>query len=53
MVEISVSQTEDERPIRSRATVAVAELAMQRIVVPRDESLYAGSNPVSHPDLKY
>ncbi len=30
------------------ATVAVAEMAMQRIVVPRVETLNAGSNPVGH-----
>lgn len=29
-------------------TVALAELAMQRIVVPRGEILYAGSSPVGH-----
>ena len=32
----------------ARSTVAVAELAMQRIVVPRDKSLYTGSSPVGH-----
>ena len=30
-------------------TVAVAELAMQWIVVPRGEILNAGSSPVGHP----
>ena len=29
-------------------TVALAELAMQRIVIPRGEILYAGSSPVGH-----
>ena len=28
--------------------VAVAELAMQRIVVPRGEILYVGSSPIGH-----
>ena len=35
------------------ATVAVAELVMQRIVVPRAETLNVGSNPIDHPKHAY
>ena len=37
----------DARSSRAGDTVAVADMAMQRIVVP----LYVGSNPVSHPSI--
>ena len=42
------SQSGNESSILLSGTVAVAELAMQWIVVPRGEILNAGSNPVGH-----